>query len=143
MGLRIAQISAVVNPHFELPVYAGFDRILMKGHTTGMEEVLSEIIEKEKEADAIIQEARKKAQEIQRAADGLVNSIVEEAKEKGSQIYSEKVSAAEKAAQERYEQSIAADSAMKQELLEKKKDLVERLTGDITDSVLSSELGTE
>ena len=28
-------------------------------------------------------------------------------------------------------------------LLEKKKDLVERLTGEITDSVLSSELGTE
>jgi vacuolar-type H+-ATPase subunit H len=143
MGLRIAQIPAVVNPHFELPFHAAFDRIDLKGHTTGMEEVLSEIIEKEKEADAIVQEARKKAQEIQREADGLVNSIVEEAKEKGSQLYSDKVNAAEKAAKERYEQSIAADSTMKQELLEKKKDLVERLTGAITDSVLSSELGTE
>lgn len=105
-----------------------------------MEEVLSEIIEKEKESESIIREARQKAQEIQREADAEVNRMLSEAKEQAAAVYSERVSKAEKEARKRYENSLEGEGKMKQDFLETKADVLDRLVEEITEAVLSSHL---
>ena len=103
-----------------------------------MEEVLAEIIEKEKESESIITEARKKAQDIQREADSRTNTVIKDAKDKAASIYTERVNKAEKDAQERYDRQVEAGANLKQNLLEEKKEQIEKLTEEITGKVLSS-----
>jgi vacuolar-type H+-ATPase subunit H len=110
---------------------------------SAMEEVVEEILKKEAEAEKIVEEAKKRAQEIAREGDQKASSINEQAKKKSHEAYTRKVNEAEKDARARYEKALQEIEGEKNSLVARKKGHVDEAASEIIGHLFSSDLPQE
>ena len=105
-----------------------------------MEEIIGFILEKEKEAEEIVAQAREEAQAIQRTAETEAREIEEAARQKAQESYQQQIADAEEASGTRMKEALAEMENYGTHLLDERKDDIETLVGEITGHLLSSDL---
>jgi vacuolar-type H+-ATPase subunit H len=101
--------------------------------------VLSEIIKSEKEAEAVIQDARKKAAEIVSKADAEYNSSISGAREKNQKKIQEEISEAHKRASESFAEAVKDAEKENSDFFAESKERTDSVAKDIAESLLKPE----
>jgi len=108
-----------------------------------MKEIVDSLLAAEKDAQAIIGQAQKKAQEIRAGAETEYSEGVTRAREEARIMLQQKIEAARKEAADRYQAALDAENSGNRDFWENKKDQVGEITDQIASFIITPEFERE